>query len=241
MPAVDEYSDDDPLFDPDELQVPESPEHRGATDLVAVMAAELLGPSSRVYRDMNWYPLDGGNAVAPDVMILPAEVLPKGAKSYKQESAAGPDPSVVVEIPSDTDTFSSLLGKLERYARLGVVAYVVRSEGGSISVMKYSPDGQLVLWGNEPIPELGELALDTSGPQLVAIRPDGQTFRSDHEWFHQLQQQAEAEALRAEIEAKRAEAEAQRADTQTARADTGERRAAALAEQLRAMGVEPVA
>lgn len=79
MPAVE--FDDEPFVDPDELKMPESPQHRGATDLVALLAADLLGEGHAVYREMNWYPDDGGSAVAPDIMVLPAGTLPAGAKS----------------------------------------------------------------------------------------------------------------------------------------------------------------
>lgn len=144
--------------------------------------------------------------------------MPEEVKSYQQKKLSGPDPLVVVEIPSTSDTFDGLLDKLSRYSDLGVVAYVVRSRAASMSILKHGLDGQLMLWGNTPIPELGGLVLDTIGSDVVALGPDGHAYRSDHEFLARLRGLAQTEA---------------------ARADTEAARAAALVEQLRALGVEP--
>jgi hypothetical protein len=100
VPAVDH--DDEFIVDPDDLKLPESPEHRNVTDLIAAVAEQLL-PDLSVYRDMTWYPLDGKNAIAPDVMTLPAGTVQRGMKSYRQLSS-GVLPGVAVEIASASDS-----------------------------------------------------------------------------------------------------------------------------------------
>ncbi|MEZ5261672.1 MAG: hypothetical protein R2755_07825 [Acidimicrobiales bacterium] len=50
-----------------------------------------------IYRDMNWYPTDGGNAVAPDALVLAPGALGSDDRSYKQATAGGPDPIAAIE------------------------------------------------------------------------------------------------------------------------------------------------
>lgn len=69
MPTADLYGES--FVDPDELKMPESPEHRNAAALIEQRARNLLSDDHEVYGDMNWYPLDGGQPMAPDVMVLP--------------------------------------------------------------------------------------------------------------------------------------------------------------------------
>ena len=69
-------------------------------------------------------------------------------------------------------------------------------------------------------PRLG-VRFSLEGSELVLYRPDGRRF----ETFLELDQRAEAERQRAEVERQRAEVERQRAER--------------LAEQLRALGIEP--
>ena len=65
-----EWQDDDEFVaDPDDLKMPESPDHRRVIDAIGIIASTLLEPTLTVYRDMNWYPPGGGNAVAPDLMV----------------------------------------------------------------------------------------------------------------------------------------------------------------------------
>jgi hypothetical protein len=76
-------------------------------------------------------------------------------------------------------------------------------------------------------PRLG-IRFTLEGSDLVLYRPDGRRF----ETFLELEQRAEAERQRAEVERQRAEAERQRAEVERQRAER-------LAEQLRALGIEP--
>lgn len=198
MPAV--SFDDERFVDPDDVKMPERPVHRQAVDLIALAATQLLGPQSRVFRDMNWYPADGGGAVAPDVMVLPADALEAWPRSYRQDRTGGPPASVAVEIPSDTDTFVSLRAKAHRYQRLGTVTYVVTVDDGELDVLRLGiEDREFGPWTGQPIPELGGLRLHFEDGVLVATLPDGTTGRSDSDLVDQARRRVEA--LTAQLEA----------------------------------------
>jgi Putative restriction endonuclease len=215
MPAVD--VDDEPFIDPDELKVPESPEHRRVAELIAV-AAELQMTDTAVYRDMNWYPLDGGNAIAPDVMTLPDGTLPVGAKSYRQPDG-GPLPGVVIEVPSNSDAVNSFLAKTSRCQRLGVVVYMVTVEDGFVGVVRMAGVGTDYLhWTGRPIPELGNICVDVSDGEIVIRSATNQVFRRAVDMI------ADAN---------------QRATDADQRATEATNRAEALEAQLRALGAEP--
>lgn len=205
--------DEEFVVDPDDLKMPESPEHRRVTDLIAAVAEQLL-PDVAVYRDMNWYPLDGGNAVGPDVMTLPIGALTPSAKSYQQPTN-GPLPGVVVEVVSASDSFTGFLAKTNRYHRLGLAAYIVTIDPDVHGVMRLAGGGGggYQEWTGRPVPELADLRIDVLDGTVVVSLPDGRTFHSAGQML------GEADA----------------------RAERAERRAAALEAQLRALGVDPAA
>lgn len=190
---------DDRFVDPDELKVPENPRHRRVIELVGALAGNALRPEHTVYRDMNWYPRDGGTAVAPDVMVLPADVLATGAKSYKPADDSNPIPSVVVEVPSDTDGWGPFWAKANRYRRLGVVLYIINIDHDpQDTVMRLAPDDPVQEpWTGRPIPELGNIVVDLDGDTVVVRSPDGSQFASTEELA------AERDALAAELKALR--------------------------------------
>ena len=136
MPAV--RVDDESCFDQDDLKMPESPEHRRVTELIAILAEQLL-PALTVCRDMNCYPLDGGSAIAPDVMTLPAGTIGRSDKSYRQADG-GPSPGVAIEVASESDSFPGLNAKRYRYSRLGVPAYIVTVDLGALDVIRCDDD-----------------------------------------------------------------------------------------------------
>jgi Uma2 family endonuclease len=204
------YEDD--LVDPDDLKMPERAAHRRAVDLVAMTATHLLGPEYRVFRDLNWYPIDTGAAIAPDIMVLPASAIEPSPKSYRQTSPDGVPPVVVVEVPSRSDGFGDFRAKALRYQDLGSVAYVVVVDGPSQAVLRLGPDDrELVSWLDQPIPELGGLRLSFEDEQLIATLPDGQKGPSDTFLFTSMKEERDAALDRAE----------------------------ALERQLSALGVEP--
>lgn len=210
--------DDDGLVDPDDLKVPERAAHRQAVDVIALVATHLLGDDVRIFRDLNWYPADEGPPVAPDVMVLAASAVEPRPRSYRQ-GPDGPAPLVVVEVPSDRDSFADFRAKNRRYQALGTTVYSVVIDGPQGAVLRFAADDvEPVSWTGQPIPELGRLVIefdhgrDGDGETLVVVTPDGLRASSDAEFV------AEEAANRAEEAADRAEA---------------------LARQLRALGVEP--
>jgi hypothetical protein len=230
MPAVD--IDDEPFLDPDELKMPESPEHRRVAELIAV-AAEQQMVGTAVYRDMNWYPLDGGNAIAPDVMTLPLGTLPARAKSYRQP-VDGPLPGVVVEVPSDSDAVNTFLAKTSRCQRLGIVVYMVTVEDGYVGVVRMAGVGtDYVHWTGRPIPELGNICVDVVDGSIVIRSSSNQVFRRAADMISDANQRATDANQRA------TDADQRAADASRRAADAS-RRAAALEAQLRALGVEPL-
>jgi hypothetical protein len=76
-------------------------------------------------------------------------------------------------------------------------------------------------------PRLG-IRFDTSGPELVIHRPDGERFLT----FQELRDSRDAERQRADTERQRAEAE-------TKRAEAAERELERTRELLRAAGIDP--
>jgi Putative restriction endonuclease len=209
--------DDDRCFDPDDLKMPESPEHRRVIDAIGIVASRLLGPDVVVYRDMNWYPTDGGNAVAPDLMVLPANAFVE--RSYKQPTD-GPVPSVVVEVPSASDGFTDFLQKAARYQRLGVCCYSVITGSGVCSVLRSVPgEGTAnTVWTGEPIAELGGLRIDVSDDRIVVVTPMGDVLVHDSD----LVEAAEQRTTEAEY-----------------RTTESQQRVAELEDRLRAAGIEP--
>jgi Putative restriction endonuclease len=209
--------DDDRCFDPDDLKMPESPEHRRVIDAVGIVASRLLGPDVVVYRDMNWYPNDGGNAVAPDLMVLAA--IASVQKSYRQP-VNGPLPSVVVEVPSASDGFTDFLQKAARYQRLGVCCYSVITDAGACAVFRFMPGegAAYTVWTGEPIPELGGLRIDVANDRIIVITPTGDVLVHDGDLVEANEQRTIA------------------ADRRTTEAEL---RVSELEARLRAAGIEP--
>ncbi len=221
MPAV-QFDDDHPVLDPDTLKMPEASAHRHAIDLIGLAAARALGPEWLIFRDLNWYPRDGGGPVAPDLMVLPQGATERFPTSYRQDQTGGPVPAAVVEIPSENDSFSSFRSKAVRYQRLGAVVYLVVVDGAGQAVLRLGPgDREPQAWADRPIGELGGIRLAFAAGELVATTPDGLRATGDR-------------GLLDAIEARSAAASEERAEA-------AEERAEALARQLRALGVEPEA
>ncbi|MCP5027906.1 MAG: Uma2 family endonuclease [Actinomycetia bacterium] len=238
MPAM-PFDDDGPMLHPDDLKMPERAAHRQAVDLISLAAIRLLGSDIRVFRDLNWYPSDGGNAVAPDVMVLPADAVDESPRSYRQ-GADGASPTVVVEVPSESDSYAAFRAKALRYQGLGAVAYVVIVDSPSQTVLRLGlDDREPMTWIDRPLPELGGVRLVFDAGRLVLITPDGVRAISDDDLVADAARRADEAARRADDAARRADDAARRADDAERRADGAEERAQALARQLELLGVDP--
>ncbi len=188
--------------------------------------------------DLLWYPVKGNpkERVAPDVMV--ALGRPKGYRgSYKQWEEDDIPPQVVFEVLSPGNTLVEMARKGVFYRGYGVREfYLLDPERHTVSVWA---EADLATWAFEPVddytsPLLGVRFTRVDG-ELAVFGPDGERFLTFAELAgaHRLasEGQHEAEAARREAEAGRREAEAARREA--------EARAAALAETLRALGIDP--
>lgn len=167
--------------------------------------------------DLLWYPVEGRPDIrrAPDAMV--AFGRPRGDRgAYLQWKEAGVAPQVVFEVLSPGNTLAEMARKLQFYDRYGVLEYYLYDpDANDLSGWQRS-EGRLEVieelhgWVS---PQLG-IRFELLGPELQIFRPDGQPFLT----FEELEQ--------ARIAAE-------------ARASSAEARAARLAEQLRALGVDP--
>ena len=208
--------DDEGVRNPDEVKVPEGRAHRRLATLAHVAAQVALGADWQVDADLNWYPLDGGGPMAPDVMVLPAGTTAENATSYRQAEVGGPAPVAVVEVPSQSDDVPTFRTKVHRLVGLGVVVYVAHVVQPDVERHAPGEDGPR-RWLGQPCPELGGLVFQVEDGQLVVWVPPGRVA-------------ADAAELVDSADARASEAEA--------RASEAEARAARLAERLRAAGLD---
>ncbi|MBD2092027.1 Uma2 family endonuclease [Microcoleus sp. FACHB-1515] len=177
-----------------------------------------------VAADLLWYPVEGNNRVctAPDVMV--AIGRPKGDRgSYLQWQEGNIPPQVVFEIRSPSNRQTELDEKLVFYDRYGVEEYYLYDpdrndfSGWQRQSSRLSVINPISSWVS---PLLG-IRFEPTATTLEIFRSNGDRFIS----FAEMAQQAEQERQRAEQERQRA--------------DAAEARAARLAEQLRAVGIDP--
>ncbi len=186
MPAL-RFGDELPVVDVDhirdQLKMPETSTHRRLCDLVGLAVTTLVEPEFRVFRDLNWYPGRGG-PIAPDVMVLPADAVGDEPTSYRQDRTDGPPPVAVVEVPSDSDTFVSLLAKAHRYQSLETVAYLIVPGPTQPRVLRLAPDdAEPRAWTGTPIDELGGIRLEIDDERIVLVTPSGVRASSDAEFL----------------------------------------------------------
>ena len=174
-------------------------------------------PAVFVAGDLLWYPVEGSPKIrnAPDVMV--AIGRPKGKRgSYQQWKENNIAPQVVFEILSPGNTQMEMSKKLEFYDRYGVEEYYLYDPDTNHLSGWLRVDGTLARIA--PIdqwvsPRLG-IRFNCTAPELQIIRPDQQRFLSYIEI-------------------------AQRGEQAEQRAQQAEQRADRLAEQLRALGIDP--
>ncbi len=174
-------------------------------------------PNVFIAGDLLWYAVEGDNTIrkAPDVMVVFGR--PKGDRgSYKQWLEDNIAPHVVFEILSPGNTFKEMRQKFRFYEKYGVEEYYL-----------YDPDDlELTGWQRREAhlqeilsiqgwmsPRLG-IRFELSTEKLEISRPDGQKFAT----FVELAQRAEQAETQLEMERRRMEA---------------------MAEQLRALGINP--
>jgi len=195
-------------------------------------------PAVFVAGDLLWYPIEGNNKIrtAPDAMIIFGR--PKGDRgSYQQWKEGNIAPQVVFEILSPGNTRTEMERKLLFYDRHGVEEYYL-----------YDPDtnefqGWLRTEGYldaiEPIepwisPRL-KIRFETSSEELEIYRPDGNRFLG----YVEIARNAEQERQRADqAEAALEEAESALEEAESA-LEAERQRSQALAERLRATGIDP--
>jgi Uma2 family endonuclease len=207
----------------------------------------LFARDSRVFvaGDLLWYPVEGNNKLrqAPDVMVVFG--VEKGDRgSYMQWKERGIPPQVVFEILSPGNTLTEMNKKQVFYNRYGVEEYYLYDpDKNDLSGWLRGAEGLDVIeemsgWVS---PRLG-ICFERSEETLQLFRPDGTPFATYSEISQQLAtalQDVEQERQRAEQERQQAEQERQRAEQERQRAEQERQRAERLAEQLRALGIDP--
>ena len=182
-------------------------------------AVFLDAPDVFVAGDLFWYPVEGNNQIrtAPDIMV--AFGRPKGHRgSYQQWREGAIAPRVTFEILSPGNRPGEMIRKFQFYEQYGVEEYYI-----------YDPDNELLDGWIRKGGKLAEIAeMDGWTSPALGIRfqfvngrlqifgPCGSPFAS----YVELVQQRDRERQEKEKERRRAER---------------------LAEQLRALGVEPEA
>ena len=183
--------------------------------------------------DLLWYPVEGHPEirVAPDTMVVFGR--PKGDRgSYRQWEEENIAPQVVFEILSPGNRVREMTRKLQFHERYGVEEYYIYDPEDNELEGLQRHEGRLELieeinhWRS---PRLGIEFVLTS-ETLEIYRPDIRKFLSSLELEQQRQQATQ-----------RAEEESQRAEQATQRAEQESQRAERLADQLRALGIEPEA
>ncbi|CAN5893337.1 DUF4351 domain-containing protein [soil metagenome] len=188
-------------------------------------------PEVFVAGDLLWYPVEGDNKTraAPDAMV--AIGRPKGYRgSYKQWEEGGIAPQVVFEVLSPGNRLGETLRKHRFYEKFGVEEYYIYDPDDGELAGCLRSEGEL-----KPIPEMPGwvsprlgVRFELEGEQLRLFEPSGRPFASYMELLRQ-RDQAEAEVKQAQQEREQAQQERER---ERQRADR-------LAEQLRALGIEP--
>jgi hypothetical protein len=165
---------------------------------------------------------------------------PKGDRgSYRQWEEDNIPPQVVFEILSPGNRLKEMARKLQFYNRYGVEEYYVYDpdENELEGFQRIEGNLELIEEINHWIsPRLG-IQLTLTSETLEIYRPDGRKFLSSLE----LEQERQQAFQRVEQESQRAQQESQRAEQESQRAQQESQRAERLAEQLRALGVDPEA
>lgn len=209
-------------------------------------------PNVFVAGDLLWYPVEGHPEIrtAPDTLV--AFGRPKGYRgSYQQWREGNIAPQVTFQVLSPGNRPDEMQRKFEFYERYGVEEYYlydpdrVTLAGWLRDGARLRPIAQMHGWTS---PRLG-VRFDLSGPELVIYDPQGQPFltfvelkdrqRQAQQATDQERHAREQAERRADQERKAREEVQRRADQEHQAREEAQHRAERLAEQLRALGIEP--
>jgi Uma2 family endonuclease len=212
---------------------------------------DLLLPDF-VAGDHLWYPVEGRPdvRVAPDIYV--ALGRPKGPRgSYKQWEEGGVAPQVVFEWWSPNNDFGQQARKLQFYQRHGVQEfYTFDQVRQAFNAFLREEDELAPVATDEGVvsPLLG-IRLAVVDGALRAWHPDGRPFRTmseldaerrTAEQAQQAAEQAQQAAEQAQQAAEQAQQAAEQAQQAAEQALAAERaRGQALADRLRALGIDP--
>lgn len=174
-------------------------------------------PNVFVAGDLLWYPIEGDNKtrIAPDAMVVFGR--PKGDRgSYKQWLEDNLAPQVVFEVLSLGNTKTEMKRKLSLYEGFGVDEYDVYDPDRNQLKGYLRTDGlfEIIDPINQWVSPRLNIRFELAEPELKIYHPNGNLFVT-HTEIAEQKEQAEQ------------------------RAEQAERRAAMLAERLRAMGIDP--
>ncbi|MFN0092149.1 MAG: Uma2 family endonuclease [Acidimicrobiales bacterium] len=174
-----------------------------------------------------WYPVEGQPRIvaAPDLMIIPG-CGPAPLRSYRQWEHGG-QPSLVIELLSESNTAQEMFDKLAFYDEHGASEHLVfDTVRGGLWVWERRGDHLVhVIVPDAWVSPSTGVSFRADGLELIAIDPLGRRFEPPEDALARAEVEAEALRSRADAEAARAEAEAARADR--------------LAAALRAAGIDP--
>ncbi|NEO14244.1 MAG: Uma2 family endonuclease [Moorea sp. SIO4G2] len=208
-------------------------------------------PNVFVAGDLFWYPVEGepNTKQAPDVMVVFGR--PKGdRRSYKQWEEDNRPPQVVFEIASWSNTKTELEDKKFRfYQRYGVEEYYIFDpeqgvlkgwlrSGKTHSGKTLEAIDQMSGWVS---PRL-KVRFELSDQTLQLYQPNGERFATYVEIVEQREQERQDKELQRQ-RAQRAETALEQAETALEQAEAAlveeQRRAQALSDRLKALGIDP--
>ena len=209
-------------------------------------------PNVFVAGDLLWYPVEGNPTIrmAPDALVVFGR--PKGHRgSYQQWREGGIAPQVVFEVLSPGNRVGEMMRKFAFYQRYQVEEYYLYDpDTGALQGWQRADHGlveipQMNGWVS---PRLG-VRFELRDGELELYRPDGQRFITYLELMEQTeqerhdrelaQQQAERAQQQAEQERRDRELAQRQAEVERRDRELAQARAERLAEQLRALGIDP--
>ncbi len=213
--------------------------------LMDVITWLLRGQTCEVYDNLNFYQTSDENEypLVPDIAIIKG-ITSSAVNSYRIR-VDGPAPQIVFEFASEETWKRDLQEKPGEYASMGVLEYYAYDPNPVMLPRSRRNRRRLFGWQRDRATNtLRELSPDANGrlwsPLLQSyFVPEGIYLRLYDRFGNQRLTQGEEEKQRADAATERALEEKQRADEALRQAETARRHAEALAEKLRALGIDP--